>query len=79
MSKSIFPIGFLNIGCDAIVKDFVGGKEMRQRLTEMGLICGARIRVIKNGMGGPLIVSINDVRLAIGWGMALKIMVEEVI
>ena len=78
MSGSVLPLGFLQTGRDAVIKDFDGGRGLRQRLTEIGLVRGTRVRVVKNDMGGPLIVSIGEGRLAIGRGMALKIMVEEV-
>ncbi len=78
MSGKIVPLGFLKPGYDALVTDFDGGIGLRQRLTEMGLFRGAKVKVIKNDMGGPLIISNGDGRLAIGRGMALRIMVEEV-
>jgi ferrous iron transport protein A len=71
------PLGFLQTGRDAVVKDFNGGQSLGQRLTEMGLFRGTRVRVVKNDMGGPLIISIGEGRLAIGRGMALRIMVVE--
>lgn len=77
MKSNILPLGFLQAGCSAVVKDFNGGKGLRQRLIELGLVLGTRVRVVKNDRGGPLIVSIGEGRLAIGRGVALRIMVEE--
>lgn len=77
MGGSVLPLGFLQVGRDAVVKDLDSGKSLRQRLSEMGIVRGTRIRIIKNDMGGPLIISVGDGRLAIGRGMALKILVEE--
>ncbi len=49
---------------------------MRQRLMDLGLNQGARIRIIKNEMPGPLIIAVKkDGRLALGRGMSQKIMV----
>lgn len=76
--NSVLPLGFLQTGCDAVVSDLAGGRSMRQRLTDMGVVRGTKVKVVKNDMGGPLIISIGDGRLAVGRGMALKIMVEEV-
>ncbi len=78
MGGSVLPLGFLQAGRDAVIKSFKDGGNLRQRLTEMGLVRGTRIRVVKNDTGGPLIVSTGEGRIAIGRGMALKIMVEEV-
>ncbi len=78
MSGSFLPLGILQAGRDAVIKDFNNGRSLRQRLTEMGLVRGTKIRVVKNDMGGPLIISTGDGRLAIGRGMAIKILVEEI-
>ena len=78
MGSRVLPLGFLQPGRDAVVRDLNGGRSFRQRLVEMGLVCGNKVRVIKNEMGGPLIISVGEGRLVIGRGLALKIMVEEV-
>jgi ferrous iron transport protein A len=78
MNGKVLPLGFVQSGQRAIIKEFTGGRSLSRRLTEMGLIPGSRLRVIRNDCGSPLIVSIGEGRLAIGCGMALKIMVEEV-
>lgn len=77
MDGSVLPLGFLQVSRDAVVRELDGGRNLCQRLAEMGIVRGTRVRVIKNDMGGPLIISIGEGRLAIGRGMALKIMVEE--
>jgi len=41
----------------------------------MGLIPGVKFTIVGNG-GGPIIIAINDTRLALGFGMARKILVE---
>lgn len=77
MDGSVLPLGFLQAGRIGVVRDLAGGRGLRQRLVEMGLVSGARVKVIKNETGGPLIISVGDGRLAVGRGMSLKIMVEE--
>jgi len=52
-----------------------GGWGIRRRLADMGFNPGVRIKVIHSG-GGPIIVAIRDVRLALGRGMAHKIVVK---
>ncbi|CEO90115.1 FeoA family protein [Syntrophaceticus schinkii] len=76
--NSVLPLGFLQTGRDAVVSDLAGGRSLRQRLTDMGVVRGTRVKVVKNDMGGPLIISIGEGRLAVGRGMALRIMVEVV-
>jgi ferrous iron transport protein A len=59
------------------VREIKGGRNIRNRLMEMGIIEGAPIRVIANN-GGPLMVSVNTGRYAIGQGMAQKISVQRI-
>jgi ferrous iron transport protein A len=70
MNGKVLPLGFVQSGQRAIIKEFTGGRSLSRRLRWL--------RVIWNVCGSPLIVSIGEGRLAIGCGMALKIMVEEV-
>ncbi|QSQ09440.1 hypothetical protein H0A61_01803 [Koleobacter methoxysyntrophicus] len=78
MDTSVLSLGFLQTGREAVIKDFNGGRNFHQRLLDLGLVRGIKVRVIKNDMTGPLIISIGEGRLAIGRGMALKIIVKEV-
>ncbi len=54
-----------------------GGHEMTQRLTDMGLRIGSIVRRQNTNWFGPVIVSIGTTRLAVGRGMARRIIVEE--
>ncbi|OIQ60566.1 FeoA domain protein [Moorella thermoacetica] len=82
MSSGLLPLEFLNTGREVVIKEVAGGMSLRRRLTELGLVRGSTIRIIRNDKVGPIIVSPGDGsgggRLAIGRGMAHKIMVEEV-
>jgi len=49
---------------------------MRARLCHMGLVPGASFTVINGNGGGPVILKVKETRLAIGRGMAQKMMVE---
>jgi len=56
-----------------------GGWGIHRRLAEMGFNPGVRLKVIQSDFrGGPIIVAIRDTRLALGRGMAHKIMVSPV-
>ena len=55
----------------------VAGHRLRRRLTELGLIPGVEFKIMQ-GEGGPLLLAIKDTRLALGRGMAHKIIVETV-
>jgi len=75
MSYSVEPLTGIKAGSFAIVKEVRGGKNVRNRLMEMGIIEGAAIRVVANS-GGPLIVQLGNSRFAMGRGMAEKIVVD---
>jgi ferrous iron transport protein A len=53
-----------------------GGRRLRRRLADLGLNPGMHVRVIQHNGHGPIILGIKDARMAIGYGMAQKIMVE---
>ena len=67
----------LKNGQQARVRDISGGHSLRQRLWQIGLYPGERIRVLRSGfLGGPVLVAVNGSEVAIGQGMARKIEVE---
>jgi len=55
-----------------------GGCGLRNRLCAMGINNHSEIDVLKSEGHGPVIVGINDTRLALGRGMATKIIVETI-
>ncbi len=52
-----------------------GGRQLRHRLTEMGLVPGVTLKIVQD-QGGPILVAVHNTRLAIGRGMAQKIQVK---
>ncbi|NPV52732.1 MAG: ferrous iron transport protein A [Firmicutes bacterium] len=77
MENGALPLSFLPTGRDATIKDVLGGFGLRRKLTELGVVRGRLIRVVQNDFAGPIIISVGDGRLALGRGMAQKIIVEE--
>jgi ferrous iron transport protein A len=54
-----------------------GGQRVRKRLADLGLTPGTVLQVVRADAWGPLIVAFkDDARLALGRGMAHKMMVE---
>jgi len=54
-----------------------GGRRLRRRLADLGLTPGTSVRVVQVNPMGPLILAFkDDVRLALGRGMAHKIQVK---
>jgi ferrous iron transport protein A len=66
----------LKEGEKAVVVSVRGGIGVTQRLTDMGLTPGAEITVIKSAFFGPIEISIRGSKLAVGRGIASKILVE---
>ncbi len=60
------------------VKELLGGQRAVTRLRELGLVEGAVIKVIDNPIIGPIIIEVNGTRIALGRGMARKVIVEPV-
>jgi Fe2+ transport system protein FeoA len=76
LRKNVFPLAMVSQGENVIIEGFRGGRKLRQRLLDLGLNQGARVRVIKNEMNGPLIIAVKeDGRLALGRGMSHHVMV----
>ena len=53
----------------------MAGRKLTHRLTELGLTPGVNFEVLHDH-GGPLLLAVRDSRLALGRGMASKILVE---
>lgn len=53
-----------------------GGRGIRSRLHSMGLIPGTKLRILNNGTPGPFLISVRDFKIAIGYGIAKKILVK---
>ncbi len=63
-------------GSKVKVVDVVAGTGLKNRLMQMGLTPGTVVEVVENSRG-PIIVSVKGVTLALGRGMASKIVVED--
>ncbi|MEW6572722.1 MAG: FeoA family protein [Bacillota bacterium] len=74
----LLPLGMLLPGEEGVIRDVGERRSLHCRLTALGLLPGQRIRVVQNQFCGPLIVAVGDGRLALGRGLAHKILVERV-
>ncbi len=57
------------------VQDILGGRKMRNRLMELGVMEGTPVKVYSNE-GGPLIILVGNSRFALGQGVAQKVTVK---
>ena len=60
-----------------IVRDLSGDAKCRQRLVSLGFTPGALIQVLRTGNGGPMLVSIQGSRVALGFDEAGLVEVGE--
>lgn len=77
MKSNQIPLGFVTPGKNAVIKDIVGGYRLKKRLSDMGFVKSVNLKLLKNDHG-PVIVMLGESKIAMGFGMAQKIMVEEV-
>ncbi len=71
------PLSMVTPGQEVKFVSVRGGRGVRRRLADMGFNPGVKIMVIQGGFqSGPIIVAIRDARLALGHGMAHKIIVN---
>ena len=60
------------------IRGFSGGAQARMRLLTMGLRVGDRIDVINSQREGQIVIALDFKRLALGRGLASKILVETI-
>jgi len=72
------PLSMLLEGESGMVVDIRGGRGLVRRLLELGFTPGTRVKVLKTSSPGPVLVEVRKSRIAIGRGVAMKILVEVV-
>ncbi len=71
----MMPLSMVQSGESVQVAAVRAGWGLQRRLADMGLTPGVRVKVINSGGRGPVILDIRGSRLALGHGIAHKIMV----
>ena len=70
----MMPVGMANVGDVNIIKQINGRDDVRQHLAELGFVPGAEVSVVSE-LGGNLILSVKESRIALDKTMAMRIMV----
>ena len=70
----MMPLAMAGIGETNTIKKITGKDELRRHLAELGFVVGEEVRVVSE-LGGNLILSVKDSRVALDKTMALRIMV----
>ena len=74
--KPVMPLTMGKEGEQLVVKDIIGGRGVRERLVSMGIRVGDEIEIISNTGTGRVIVASGHTRLALGRGVANKVLVS---
>ncbi len=72
----IVPLATLPEGKEAEVVGVVAGRGLARRLAELGFMRGEKVRVLRSGPG-PVLVLVKNSKIALGWGVAKKILVRD--
>jgi ferrous iron transport protein A len=75
--KNLVALTKMRSGYSGIVTEIHGGFKFIARLNSMGLIPGRRITKTSSMVGqGPVTIEVDRVQLAIGYGMASRIIIN---
>jgi ferrous iron transport protein A len=76
-SEGQLPLTRMRAGQSGIVAYLQGGRGLTGRLSGLGIIPGKRItKISATLMRGPVTVEVDRARVAIGFGMASRIVVQ---
>ena len=70
----MMPLGMAQVGETNIIRKITGRDEVRKHLAEIGFVVGEEVRVVSE-LGGNLILSVKDSRVALDKSMAMRILV----
>ncbi|MGC8999290.1 MAG: FeoA family protein [Candidatus Bathyarchaeia archaeon] len=70
------PLAMLPENYEAVIVEVKGGMGLTRRLAEMGFTNGTKVKVLHSSPPGPMLVMVRGSRIALGRGVAMKIMVN---
>ena len=68
------PLPMAGIGEINTIRKITGRDDVRQHLAELGFVVGEEVRIVSD-MGGNLILSVKDCRVALNKDMAMRVMI----
>jgi ferrous iron transport protein A len=72
----MMPLSMASSGDRVKVISLHAGWGLQRRLADLGLTPGIEIKVISSGRPGQVVIDVRGSRLALGYGVSGKIMVE---
>ncbi|MGF1639785.1 MAG: ferrous iron transport protein A [Rhodospirillales bacterium] len=70
-----FPLAQAGDGERVEILAIDGGAGAARRLSDLGLTLGRRVEIVTRQPGGPVLVAVGGTRVAVGFGLALKVRV----
>ena len=70
----MMPLGMANVGDACMIQKITGRDDVRQHLAELGFVIGETVTVVSE-LGGNMILSVKDSRVALDKTMAMRIMI----
>ncbi|MGA1840512.1 MAG: FeoA family protein [bacterium] len=75
--KDVISLAEMEVNTEGIIHKLESGAAFQSRLQALNIRTGKRIKKISaNPFRGPIVVEVDSSRVAIGYGMAQKVMVE---
>lgn len=71
----MMPLSMVAPGDTVKVAAVRAGWGLQRRLADLGLTPGVKVRVVSSGRPGPVVINVRGSRLALGYGVAHRIMV----
>ena len=72
-----FSLVEIKPGQTGVISDIRGGSALKTELNQLGLREGKRIKKISSVFNrGPVTISVDNYQVAVGYGKAIRIMVE---
>ncbi len=75
-SDDLVPLTMAAPGKEVRIIAIDGGRGIKNRLYSMGLTPGVSLRILNCGAPGPFLVAVRDFKVALGYGVAKKIIVR---
>ncbi len=77
LEKLVLPLSRMGAGQCGTVVEIKGGHGLARRLEALGIRPGKRVRKLSSMLfRGPVMVRVDNLQVAIGFGMASRVMVE---
>ena len=70
------PLSSVRTGERVRLANIHAGDGLKSRLAAMGMVPNTEIVVVSNGSPGPFVIAVKGCRIALGRGMARKVMVQ---